>query len=83
MSKKKAIETSVASEEAELRAKLAELNRNRRPREVLEAIAEGAVPQGIRLVVPGNEEGIVFLPDPDEAAALAAEIQKLIEARFA
>jgi hypothetical protein len=73
---------TIAQEEAQLKDKLEALAKNRREREIVEALDAGAIPQGVRLVVPGAEEGVVFAFTPEEAKSLVDGLRKMAKARI-
>jgi hypothetical protein len=74
---------SASEEERALLQRLGELRRSRRPRELIEALDAGWLPQGTRLVDPKNpEDGKVFVFAPDEAAALAIPLRAIAAAQL-
>jgi hypothetical protein len=73
---------TIGEEEAQLKDKLAELSKNRREREIVEALDAGAIPQGVRLVIPGAEEGVTFVFTPEEAKSLVDGLRKMAKARI-
>jgi hypothetical protein len=73
---------TIAQEEAQLKEKLAELAKSRREREIVEALDAGAIPQGVRLVIPGAEEGVTFVFTPEEGASLVDNLRKMAKARI-
>lgn len=74
---------SVAEREAELKAELRALELRKHPLRLLEALDAGALPQGTRLVVPGEDEGKVLALAPDEARTLLAPLRAILAARLA
>lgn len=74
-------EPTVAEEEAHLRERLAALAKNRREREATEALDAGAILQGVRLVVPGSDEGVTLVLTPDEAKPFGDLIRQIVRAR--
>lgn len=73
---------SIANEEQALLKRLGEIRATRRPRELVEALDAGWLPQGTRLVDPKNpEEGKVFVFAPDEAAAVAIPLRAIAAAQ--
>jgi hypothetical protein len=74
---------TVLQEEKALLDRLKELRRTKRPRELVEALDAGWLPQGTRLVDPKNpDEGKVFVFAPDEAAAVAIPLRAIAAAQL-
>lgn len=74
---------TVAQEEAELQAKLTELQRTKGARSLIEAFDAGWLPQGTRIVDPANpEEGRVIVFTPAEAESLSLVLRAIVTARI-
>lgn len=73
---------TVDEQEKALQAQLAELQRIKAPRQLIEALDEGWLPQGTRLVAAGAEEGRVIVFTPEEAAEMVEPLRKIVLARI-
>lgn len=54
----------------------------RREREVIEALDKGGLPQGVRIVVSGEETGVTFALSPAEAKQLVGALRKIASDRL-
>ena len=75
--------TSVAEEEASLRKRVAEFARTKHSRQLIEALDNGWIPQGTRLIHPGDKEnGLVIVLSHEEAALLVEPLRKIATTRI-
>ncbi len=74
---------SIADQEAALVAQLDALRATKPTRQQLEALDNGLLPQGVRLVnFKDREEGVTINFDESEAAMLVPVLRKICEARM-